>query len=162
MIGKKLARAISAGLRPILCVGELLAERESGRAVEVVATQLRGALAGKDMTSSARRRLRHRLRARLGHRHRADRFRAPMPRPWPRPSGPRSRPTSAGARPPTTFPVLYGGSVTSANIGEFLAEHSIDGGLVGGASLKPDEMAGMVARAAVTARARAAAEGKPA
>jgi triosephosphate isomerase len=59
-------------------------------------------------------------------------------------------------------PVLYGGSVTSANIGEFLAEHSIDGGLVGGASLKPDEMAGMVARAAVTAKARAAAEGKPA
>jgi triosephosphate isomerase len=52
-------------------------------------------------------------------------------------------------------PVLYGGSVTSANIGEFLGEHSIDGGLVGGASLK----AGMVARAAVTARARAAAEG---
>jgi triosephosphate isomerase len=59
-------------------------------------------------------------------------------------------------------PVLYGGSVTSANIGEFLAEHSIDGGLVGGASLKPDEMAGMVARAALTARARAAAEGKQA
>jgi triosephosphate isomerase len=59
-------------------------------------------------------------------------------------------------------PVLYGGSVTSSNIGEFLAEHSIDGGLVGGASLKPDEMAGMVARAAVTAKARAAAEGKPA
>jgi triosephosphate isomerase len=61
-----------------------------------------------------------------------------------------------------SVPVLYGGSVTSANIGEFLAEHSIDGGLVGGASLKPDEMAGMVARAAITARARAAAEGKPA
>jgi triosephosphate isomerase len=61
-----------------------------------------------------------------------------------------------------SVPVLYGGSVTSANIGEFLAEHSIDGGLVGGASLKPDEMAGMVARAAITAKARAAAEGKPA
>ncbi len=57
-------------------------------------------------------------------------------------------------------PVLYGGSVTAANIGEFLNEHSIDGGLVGGASLKPDEMAGMVARAAVTATARAAAAGK--
>jgi triosephosphate isomerase len=56
-------------------------------------------------------------------------------------------------------PVLYGGSVTSANIGEFLAEHSIDGGLVGGASLKPDEMAGMVARAAMTAKARAGANG---
>ena len=48
------------------------------------------------------------------------------------------------------------------NIGEFLAEHSIDGGLVGGASLKPDEMAGMVARAALAARTRAAAEGNKA
>ena len=54
-------------------------------------------------------------------------------------------------------PILYGGSVTSANIGEFLAEPSIDGALVGGASLKPDEMAGIVARAGMTARARAAA-----
>jgi triosephosphate isomerase len=51
-------------------------------------------------------------------------------------------------------PVLYGGSVTSAAIGEFMAEPSIDGALVGGASLKPDEMAGIVARAGVTAAAR--------
>jgi triosephosphate isomerase len=52
-------------------------------------------------------------------------------------------------------PVLYGGSVTSAAIGEFLAEPGIDGALVGGASLKVDEMAGIVARAGLTARARA-------
>ena len=51
-------------------------------------------------------------------------------------------------------PILYGGSVTSANIDEFLAEPTIDGALVGGASLKPDEMAGIVARAGITARAR--------
>ena len=51
-------------------------------------------------------------------------------------------------------PVLYGGSVTSANIGEFLAEPAVDGALVGGASLKPDEMAGIVARAGLTAAAR--------
>jgi triosephosphate isomerase len=51
-------------------------------------------------------------------------------------------------------PILYGGSVTAANIGEFLAEPAIDGALVGGASLKPDEMAGIVARAALTANAR--------
>ena len=43
------------------------------------------------------------------------------------------------------LPVLYGGSVTSAAIGEFLAEPAIDGALVGGASLKVDEMAGIVA-----------------
>jgi triosephosphate isomerase len=161
LIGKKLARAISSGLRPILCVGELLAEREAGRAVEVVATQLRGALAGKDIdallnggfviayepvwaigtgrTSSSAdaaamaEAIRSTLSADLGWGNSAE-----------------------------SVPVLYGGSVTSANIGEFLAEHSIDGGLVGGASLKPDEMAGMVACAAVTAKARAAADGKPA
>ena len=53
--------------------------------------------------------------------------------------------------------VLYGGSVTSATLGEFLAEPSLDGALVGGASLRLEEMAAIVARAAMTARARAAA-----
>ena len=54
-------------------------------------------------------------------------------------------------------PVLYGGSVTSGTIDAFMAEPEIDGALVGGASLKVEEMAGIVARAALTARARAAA-----
>jgi triosephosphate isomerase len=157
LIGKKLARAIASRLRPILCVGEVLAARETGRAVEVVATQLRGALAGKDMeallsgglviayepvwaigtgrTASSNdaaamaEAIRSTLSADLGWGDAAE-----------------------------LVPVLYGGSVTSANITEFLAEHSIDGGLVGGASLKPDEMAGMVAVAAATVKARAAAE----
>ncbi|HUR17065.1 MAG TPA: triose-phosphate isomerase, partial [Candidatus Limnocylindrales bacterium] len=53
-------------------------------------------------------------------------------------------------------PVLYGGSVTSGSIDEFLAEPDIDGALVGGASLKVDEMAGIVARAGLTAAARKA------
>jgi triosephosphate isomerase len=156
LIGKKLSRAIASGLRPILCVGEVLAERESGRAVEVVATQLRGALAGKDIeallsggfviayepvwaigtgrTASANdaaamaEAIRSALAADLGWGEAAEQV-----------------------------PVLYGGSVTSANIAEFLAEHSIDGGLVGGASLKPDEMAGMVAAAAAAVKARAGA-----
>jgi triosephosphate isomerase len=56
-----------------------------------------------------------------------------------------------------SVPVLYGGSVTSAAIAEFLAEPEIDGALVGGASLKVDEMAGIVARAGMTAAARAGA-----
>ncbi len=45
LIGRKLGRAMDAGLRPILCVGEHLADREAGRATEVVTAQLRGALA---------------------------------------------------------------------------------------------------------------------
>src|SRR5687768_9234746 len=47
-IGRKLERALDGGLRPILCVGEHLTERERGRAAEVVNAQLRGALAGND------------------------------------------------------------------------------------------------------------------
>jgi triosephosphate isomerase len=58
---------------------------------------------------------------------------------------------------PDAVSILYGGSVTSANIAEFLSEPAIDGALVGGASLKADEMAGIVARAGLTASARGAA-----
>ena len=48
LIGRKLDRAVAAGLRPILCVGEVLAEREAGREVAVVDGQLRGSLDGRD------------------------------------------------------------------------------------------------------------------
>ena len=48
LIGRKLDRAVAAGLRPILCVGEVLEEREAGREVAVVDGQLRGSLAGRD------------------------------------------------------------------------------------------------------------------
>src|ERR1044072_1068407 len=86
-----------------------------------------------------------------------------MPRRWPGRSGRRS-PVSAGGGGRAgggsgawaDVPVLYGGTETAGNIGDFLAEPSIDGALVGGASLKPDEMSGIVGRAGVTAAARLA------
>ena len=152
LIGRKLDRAVAAGLRPILCVGEVLDEREAGREVEVVDSQLRGSLDGRDAEALAAaglviayepvwaigtgRNARGADAAAM-----ADAIRASLDGlGW-----------GAGA---ADVPVLYGGSVTSANIGEFLAEPAIDGALVGGASLKPDEMAGIVARAGVTAAAR--------
>jgi triosephosphate isomerase len=153
LIGRKLIRCREHDLRPILCVGETLAEREAGRAEAVVREQLAGALdvLEPDLRTEAAAWLvvayepvwaigTGRTASGADAARMADVIRAGL------------RAQGIGA---DDVPVLYGGSVTSAAIGEFLAEPGIDGALVGGASLKVDEMAGIVARAGITARARA-------
>ena len=157
LIGRKLLAARAHGLRAILCVGEQLDEREAGRAVEVVDRQVRGCLAGADP-------------ARFGIEDDLPWLTIAYEPVWAIGTGRTARGSDANEMAGAIraslaslgfgslaeqVPVLYGGSVTSSSIDEFLTEPGIDGALVGGASLKPDEMAGIVARAGLTAAARA-------
>jgi triosephosphate isomerase len=157
-IGAKLAQAWAFGLRPILCVGEVLADRDAGRADAVVEAQLRGALDGAALPSPLTDRDTNLPWLTIAY--------EPV---WAIGTGRNARGADAAAKAAViratlddlgidgdAVPILYGGSVTSGNIDEFLAEPGLDGALVGGASLKADEMAGIVARAGTTAAARAA------
>jgi triosephosphate isomerase len=139
LVAKKLRAVQAAGLRPILCVGELLAEREAGRTFDVLARQLAGSLAGADSAKATEVVVAYEpvwaigtgrtatpelaqeahafVRARL-----ADRFGADAGR----------------------IRIQYGGSVKPDNAAELLAQPDIDGALVGGASLDPESFSAII------------------
>jgi triosephosphate isomerase len=130
LVAEKFAAALAAGLRPVLCVGETLAQREAGQTVAVVAGQIDAVLqrvgvaafvgavvayepvwaigTGRTATSEQAQEVHAAIRAQIA---RAD------------------------AKVADGLQILYGGSVKPANAVELFGMPDIDGGLIGGASL---------------------------
>jgi len=139
LIAKKVHAVQAAGMRPIVCVGELLSEREAGRTFDVLARQLAGSLAaadpmkavelvvayepvwaigtGRTATPELAQEAHAFIRTRLGDRFGLD----------------------AGK-----IRIQYGGSVKPDNAVELLAQPDIDGALVGGASLDPQSFSAII------------------
>ena len=140
MVQKKVSAVLSNKIIPIVCVGETLAEREENKTLEKVLGQLRAGLAkltpeqvativvayepiwaigtGKTATTADAQEVCHAIRQEIGVLFGAE--------------------TAAAVR------IQYGGSVKAANIAELMRQTDIDGALVGGASLDPDEFARIV------------------
>ena len=140
LVNEKTKALLEKGITPIICVGESLEQREMDLTMEYVAYQVKTALSGIDATA-----LRHCVIAY-----------EPI---WAIGTGKTATAEQAqevcegiravirkiyGARPARAVSILYGGSMNAKNAYELLAQPDIDGGLIGGASLKPGDFATIV------------------
>ncbi len=140
LINKKVAAAISGGLLPILCVGELLSERKASQTNDVVARQLKEGLAGLSGEKLAAVTIAYEPVWAIGTGITAtpdqaqeahDFIRKLLGRMYDKQLAEETR-------------ILYGGSVKPGNAGELMGQPDIDGLLVGGASLKADDFLGII------------------
>ena len=134
-VARKVAAALRHGLRPIICVGEGLEERSAGRTDATVARQVEAAFAPVEAGQLDECTIAYEPVWAIGSGRAADGAEANR-------VGALIRATLArrfGAEQAAAVRVQYGGSVTAANIAEFVGQPEIDGALVGGASLKAAE-----------------------
>jgi triosephosphate isomerase (TIM) len=143
-IGRKVQAALRAGLTPIVCVGETLAEHESGLTLEVVARQVRGALVDLEPSSLADIVLAYEPVWAIGTGKVATPGQAQDVHASIRALLASISAPSVAAR----IRILYGGSVKPDNVDALMRQPDIDGALVGGASLQAADFARIVAFAA--------------
>jgi len=135
-VSKKIVAAFSAGLTPIVCIGETLSEYESGRTAEVVSGQIRAGLVALPADLAPKLVVAYEPVWAIGTGRAStavdanvvirDHVRKPLAEMF-------------GVETAQSIRILYGGSVTAANAAEFFGQSDIDGALVGGASLKLDD-----------------------
>lgn len=136
LLARKFEAVAASGLRPVLCVGETLQERQAGRTLERISAQIAAVLTASAPESFAiayepvwaigtgvNAELQDVVEVHAMIRERVDVATAP----------------GRGDR----TPILYGGSVTEANAAAYLGHPEVDGALVGGASLDPARFAGI-------------------
>lgn len=131
LVARKTQSALKAGLTPILCVGESLAERESGRTAEVVGGQLDAVLAMLDAADVRKIVIAYEPVWAIGTGKTATPVMAQEVH-----ALLRSRLAAKDGGASEVVQILYGGSMKPDNAGELLSMPDIDGGLIGGASLK--------------------------
>ncbi|TRZ69817.1 MAG: triose-phosphate isomerase [Rhodocyclaceae bacterium] len=133
-VAAKFAAALGAGLTPILCVGETLAEREAGTTGDVVTRQLDAVIGASGISALSRAVLAYEPVWAIGTGKTATPQQAQDVHALIRNRVAGGDPTVA-----RELKILYGGSVKSGNAKELFAMPDIDGGLIGGASLVADD-----------------------
>lgn len=142
-VNRKVKATLRAAMTPICCVGETLEQHDAGAARDVVTRQVTAALAGVGEADVAGMVIAYEPVWAIGTGHNATpddaqamcaAIRATVGE-------------SFGAGAASAVRVQYGGSVKAANAADLLAGPDVDGALVGGASLDPEELAGIVAAA---------------
>jgi len=140
LVARKFAAAQSKGLVPILCVGEQLAEREAGHTQKVVSRQLEAVLELCGAAALGRAIVAYEPCWAIGTGRNASPEQAQEVHGFIRGLvAARNDRIAAEAR------ILYGGSVKAGNAAELFAMPDVDGGLIGGASLKADEFLAILA-----------------
>lgn len=137
-VAGKVARALESGLTPILCLGETLSEREAGDTEQVVARQLEVVLGRCGIDGIARAVIAYEPVWAIGTGRTATPEQAQAVHRFIRGRvAQQDRGVADGVR------ILYGGSVNAKNAASLFHQADVDGGLIGGASLKADEFIGI-------------------